>query len=411
MNFTGTYILGPDNKGEMTLTDARGSATYSFVINSAGTSASFVQFDDVDETGTRGEGSIQKQDASALSLGQTNGPFAINLTGDLPGSGHAVVMGRFTSNVTGVVSNAVLDCATSGANSANVSWTSAIGVPDSTTGRGTMTLSANIPAPPLGAISLNFAYYIVAKNQLFLIGTDARGSSLPLLSGPAIAQNLAGGFSNASLDGNIIVGLEGISNVPEPQYGLPNLFSAADQITASGGSLTGFRDEYDAVTLISNAAFTGTYQVSPNGRAMMALQIDPVTVRQQVLYMTDSNAGYFLDIHDNEVNVGNLKPQSPGPFDATTVGGTMAIDCGPPLVSDFQTCVGLSTMDGAGNLTSTIDSSDFIQNLRVKIRGGTYTVDPNGRGTELWTDGTVLAFWIVSPNEFFTNFGWYFVRP
>jgi hypothetical protein len=410
MSFTGTYIIGPDYKGQMTLTDTRGVATFSFVSNSAGTMASFVQFDDVSDTGTRGDGSFQKQDASAFSLAQTNGDFTINLTGDLPGTGHTVVLGRFTSSTTGVVSKAVLDCATSSASSANVSWTSSMGVPDSTTGRGTLTLNANIPAPSLGAINLHFAYYIIAKNQLFLIVTDARGNSLPLLSGPANAQNLAGGFSNASLDGNIIVGLEGISNVPEPQVGLPNLFTAADQITASHGSLTGFRDEYDANTVISNAPFTGTYLVSPNGRATMTLQIDPATVRQQVLYLTDSNTGFILDIHDNEVNVGKLKPQSPGPFNAATVAGTFALDCGLPLVSDNQTCIGLSTLDGAGNVTSTIDSSDTIQNLRVKIRSGTYVVEANGRGTESWTDGTVLTFWIVSPNEFFTDFGWGFAR-
>jgi hypothetical protein len=411
MSFSGTYIIGPDNKGQMTLTDARGVATFSFVSNSAGTMASFVQFDDVSDTGTRGDGSFQKQDASAFSLAQTNGDFAMNLTGDLPGTGHTVLLGRFTSSTTGVVSKAVLDCATSSASSASVLWTSSMGAPNSTTGRGTLTLNANIPAPALGAINLHFAYYIIAKNQLFLIGTDARGSALPLLSGPANAQNLAGGFSNASLDGNIIVGLEGISNVPEPQVGLPNSFSAADQITASQGNLTGFRDELDASTVISNAPFTGTYQVSANGRATMTLQLDPATVRQQVLYLTDSNTGFILDIHDNEVNVGQFKPQSPGPFNAATVAGTFDLDCGPPLLSDFQTCVGLSTLDGVGNITSTIDSSDTIQNLRVKIRSGTYVVDANGRGTQSWTDGTVLTFWIVSPTEFFTNFGWGLVKP
>lgn len=391
LSFTGTYIIGTNNKGQMTLTSSEGSATFHFVIDSTGSNAPFIEFDDITGTGTRGSGSMQKQVPTAFSLAQTNGDFVMGLFGDLAGAGRTGIVGRFNSSSTGAVSGAVMDFSIPGTSSPNVAWSGSIAAPDSTTGRGTMTLNVTIPAPGPGAITLNFAYYILATNKLFVAGTDARSSTLPLLSGQVHRQIIpSGGFTNASLRGNIIFALEGVVG------GTGSI--AVGQATLDGsGSLTGILDENDGGTYILNTAFTGTYIVSSNGRTTIP---NPTIISPQVLYLEDTNRGFILEAAGSEVTFGEIQPQAAGPFSAASLSGTFGENTEPPPVSIYQDINGLSVSDGISSGTSTVDLSDPGR-LRTKFSsGGTYTVDSNGRGTSLVLPDDPLVFWIVSPNDF-----------
>jgi hypothetical protein len=390
LSFTGTYIIGPNNKGQMTLTSSQGSATFHFVIDSTGSTASFIEFDDMTGTGTRGSGSMQKQDATAFSLAQTNGDFVMGLFGDLPGAGRTGIVGRFNSSSTGAVSGAVMDFSIPGTSSPNVTWSGSVAAPDSTKGRGTMTLNATIPAPGPGAITLNFAYYIISTNKLFVAGTDARSNTLPLLSGQIHRQIIpGGGFTNASLSGKVIFAFEGVVG------GTGSI--AVGQATLDGsGNLTGILDQNDGGTIVLNTPFTGTYSASSNGRTAIP---NPTSIKPQVLYLEDANRGFILEAAGSEVTFGEIRPQAAGPFSAASLSGTFGVSTWPPPVSIYQDSNGLSTLDGISSFSFTLDTSDTEQFLRTKIRSGTYTVGSNGRGTMSFP-GYELVFWIVSPNDF-----------
>jgi hypothetical protein len=394
LSFTGTYVIGTNNKGQMTLTSSKGSATFHFVIDSTGSKASFIEFDDITGTGTRGSGSMQKQDAVAFSLAQTKGDFVMGLFGDLPGAGRTGIVGRFNTSSTGAVSGAVMDFSIPGTNFPNVAWSGSVAAPDSTKGRGTMTLNVTIPAPGPGAITLNFAYYIIATNKLFVLGTDTRSSTMPLLSGHVHRQVIpGGGFTNASLSGKVIFALEGVTG------GTGSI--AVGQATLDGsGNLTGILDQNDGGTIVLNIPFTGIYIVSPNGRTTIP---GPTSMNPQVLYLESPNRGFILEAAGSEVTFGEIQPQAAGPFSAASLSGTFGENTGPPPVSIYQDTNGLSTLDGISSFSFTLDTSDTEQFLRTKIRSGTYTVDLNGRGTMSFP-GYELVFWIVSPNEFLCIF-------
>jgi hypothetical protein len=398
LSFNGTYVLGPNNKGQMTLTNSQGTATFHFVIDATGSKASFTEFDDITGTGTRGSGSMQKQVPSAFSLAQTNGSFIMGLFGDLPGAGRAGLVGRFSSNSTGVVSGAVMDFSIPGASFPNLSWTGSVAAPDSATGRGTMTLNATIPSPGPGTIALTFAYYIIATNKLFVVGTNARGNALPLLSGHVRGQNIpGGGFTDASLIGNAVFALEG--TVGETGS------VAVGQATFDGsGNLTGVFDQNDAGTFILNTPFAGTYTVSANGRASITFQFSPTNSKPHVLYLESSDRGFILEAPGSEVTFGEIKPQAAGSFSTASLLGTFGVGTWPPPYVSYQDSIGLSTLDGAGSFNVTIDTSDTEQFLRTKIRSGTYAASANGRGTVVLTGGELLVFWMVSPSEFLCIF-------
>ena len=389
LSFTGTYIIGPDNRGQMILTSSQGSSTFHFVINSAGSGAWFIEFDDTTGTGTRGSGSMQRQVASAFSLSQTTGNFVMGLLGDLPGTGRAAVTGRFHSSSTGSVSGAVLDFGTPSATSPNLGWSGSLAAPDATTGRGKMTFNATIPAPGPGAISLNLVYYILASNKLFVLSTDARSSTIPLLSGEVRGQNLpGGGFTNSSLSGSVIFSFEGV---------VQNTGSVAvGETTFDGsGNLTGILDQNDGGTMVLNTAFTGTYSVFSDGRATIP---SPTSIQPQGLYLQDTNRGFIMEAAGREVTIGEIRPQAAGPFSAASLSGTLGDRTEPPLTSIYQDHTGLTVLDGVSNFTFTIDTSDTEQFLRTKIHSGTYSVESNGRATFLLAD-QVYVCWIDVPED------------
>src|SRR5260221_8139114 len=82
-------------------------------------------------------------------------------------------------------------------------------VSNTATGRGAMNFTFTFGGVPA---SLNFVFYVVNSGKLFVMESDAVTTATPLLNGVVVQQQIpAGGFTNASLNGNLVIFLTGLS--------------------------------------------------------------------------------------------------------------------------------------------------------------------------------------------------------
>src|SRR5207245_868950 len=106
--FTGTYSIGADNRGVMTLNFAGSSAKLAFAMLANG-NAQFIEFDAAGGAGTIGSGTMEKSDPTAYSTARITGDYAFGAAGFDSANNRAAIEGRFTSNGTGTLTNAAGD--------------------------------------------------------------------------------------------------------------------------------------------------------------------------------------------------------------------------------------------------------------------------------------------------------------
>lgn len=73
---------------------------------------------------------------------------------------------------------------------------------------------------------------------------------------------------------------------------------------------------------------------------------------------------------------GRLKGQAAGPFSEASLNGAYLTNTSPPVSERVENDSGLTTFDGAGGLTATVDVVT-LGNLQYFDFNGTYTVGPN----------------------------------
>src|SRR5215472_12019314 len=182
--FTGSYSIGADNRGLMSL-NIPGGGTLAFAMMANG-NAKFVEVDASGGHGTVGSGSMEKADATAFSTAKISGDYAFGVAGLDGFNARTAIAGRLTSNGAGTFSNGVADVNQSSR------YTSAAPIPlatymvcDATTGRGIMTLPGLLGMPPQ---NLNFAFYVVNAGKLFAMEIDPVTVTTPLLNGTILQQ-------------------------------------------------------------------------------------------------------------------------------------------------------------------------------------------------------------------------------
>src|SRR6266852_758560 len=203
--FTGTYQIGADHRGMMAL-NIPGGGTLAFAMMANG-NAKFIEVDAAGGHGTVGSGTMEKVDTSAYNTAKITGDYAFGVAGLDGSNNRTAIAGRFTANGAGTFTNGASDVNQSGTfTTLNVFAANYI-VTDTTNGRGIMNL------PPLAGgvlTNLNFVFYIVNSGKLFAMETDVVTPVTPLLNGTVLQQvTPAAGFSNASLNGGMVMYLTG----------------------------------------------------------------------------------------------------------------------------------------------------------------------------------------------------------
>ncbi len=252
--FTGTYTIGADNRGVMTW-NLPGRAVQFAVAMTTNGNARFIEFDASAGSGTIGSGTIESADTNAFSTASITGDYAFGVAGLDDSNNRAAIIGRFASDGTGTLTAAAGDLNAYGT-PYTLSFTAAsYTVSDMKTGRGTMNLAFTFGGTPA---NLNFVFYIVNAKRLLAMERDTVTTATPLLNGVVVQQQTpSGGFTNASLNGNLVIYLTGNVTVPVEDCKPP--------ITPVGFSVS-----EDSVTVGAGGGGGGTVVVEPCSKTKIA---------------------------------------------------------------------------------------------------------------------------------------------
>ena len=396
-SFTGTYSIGADQRGVMTFTGPGGSLKFAFAMLASG-NAHIIEFDATGGSGTIGSGTVEKADASAYSTARITGDYAFGAAGFDNAKNRAAIEGRFTSNGTGTLSNAAGDVNAYGTDYPMIFSAANYAVSNTASGRGTMHFTFTFGGAPG---SLNFAVYVVNAGKVFAMENDVVTTATPLLNGAVVQQQTpTGGFTNSSLDGNMVIALTGLSacgsgtEVPKAVVGL---------LTANGaGALSLTYDENYCRAPNSVTGAAGTYSVAANGRATIA-----IGGYRLVAYLMKANQ-VFLFVSDANVLFGPGEPQTASSFTNGTLKGSYAGFATNP--ADFQVAIfsNVFAADGAtptGNMTGAEDlgaSSGPVSDEAFKATYAVSALPTNGRGTMTVSSGTGgnALVYMISPSKF-----------
>jgi hypothetical protein len=395
--FTGTYTIGADNRGVMTW-NLPGRAVQFAVAMTTNGNARFIEFDASAGSGTIGSGTIESADTNAFSTASITGDYAFGVAGLDDSNNRAAIIGRFASDGTGTLTAAAGDLNAYGT-PYTLSFTAAsYTVSDTKTGRGTMNLAFTFGGTPA---NLNFVFYIVNAKRLLAMERDTVTTATPLLNGVVVQQQTpSGGFTNESLNGNLVIYLTGLSNCGSGATGVPK--AVAGLITADGtGTLNLDFDENYCHAPRTVTGFSGTYGVASSGRTTIALGGYAL-----VAYLASANQA-FLFVSDGNVLFGVGEPQTAGPFTNSVVKGTYAGSATYPASFGVTVFSGEFTADGAsttGNISGHEDVGAPSGSVSDEAFNASYSVSSsptNGRGTMTVSSGTGgnAVFYVISPTK------------
>ena len=361
---TGTYSVGANNLGAMTLNFADGTnSTYAMAVSADG-SARFIEFDASPTAGTNGSGDMKKQDATSLASLKLAGNYVFQLAGVDAQGARMAAAGAFNVNDAGAMSAGVADVNDAGTvANAPVSGNFA----QTTSGARTAEIDFD-PKANAGIVSGHLSLYPVSADEFFAVETDPAGQ--PLMVGSIVRQS-AVSFTSASFAGNGIVQATGFSGGETQMiFGLLTVDSASGAGALSAAQLSGG----GASEL--NAKYTSI--VSANGRVALASitsagAVPSSTGTAPIVYLVRPNAGFVLGT-DASVMVGWMQPPSSGIITTASFSGTIAGASVFPASPAMTQSVVSFAFDGKGTVSGTGATSGPDGQALLPILQGSYSV-------------------------------------
>ena len=169
--------------------------------------------------------------------------------------------------------------------------------------------------------------------------------------GPANRAGGGAGFTQASLNGNMVFYLNGLSLV-----GTASAVSM-ETATADGSSslaITFYEDR--AGTMQISSTYACTYAVEPNGRVTLSSNTQSCGGTPPVFYLTGLNTGFIVDASPG-VDTGSFEPQSAGPFNNASLAGSFFGGMEEVAIQSAQAEVDSVAVDGSGNISGDTDIS------------------------------------------------------
>ncbi len=381
--FTGTYTVGTDGRGLLTITPATSSGLsvemYEIVVIS-NARVRMIRYD----TAATGIGTIDLNDTSAFSAASLSGNYVLSLSGGGVTGHELAAIALLTLNGKNAVTSGLMDQNANTEVNQNVSVSGPFVV--ASTGRGTLTLNGNLG-------TFDFAFYIISASKIRLVSLDAAS----LWEGTAVAQQ-GSNFNNSAIDGPIVYQASGQSqSVPSADAG---------QFTSNGsGTISnGIADENDNGTIYTGYDFTGLYSVASNGHGSMTLTSTARGSITYAFYVIASGQAVLMRTDTGGDSTGTLNVQSQSTFSSTDLSGSYGLtDSGTSSTGFIDKLIEFTAGTG-GALTGNENDNDSQSPSADLTMTATSTVSSNGRGTMTVTAGgttSTVDFYMISPTEMY----------
>jgi hypothetical protein len=386
-----SYSVGGDNSGCATLATPFGTFVTHFVLGSmsfsTATSGRVIEWDSPSASAYVASGQLLRQGSSPQAAG-LNGSYVFRTAGWDPSSlgGREVCVGVLSASGN-TFKGLEQDC--------NDAWTvTNTATPDVA---GTFTsLDANGRGRgiiALGESNFNITFYAVSSSQMLMVNADPG----PAASGEWDQQSVpagGSGFSQTSLDGNLVFYLSGLS--------LGGTASTVSVETASADGSSSLAINYyedRAGTMQAPGSLTCTYYVEPNGRVTLSSGTQSCGGNPPVFYLSGLNAGFMVDAAPG-VDTGSLEPQSAGPFNNTSLSGNFFGGMAEVVMQSAQAEVDPLKPTGSGIITGITDSSSTsAQDTGAVFLAASYNVNPDGTFSVSSSGGAVAGV-VISANRF-----------
>ncbi len=408
---TGTYQIGPDQRGCMTLTSQSGTQNYLISVSGVSSGvASTVHLVDSDTTGPFTSGIALHQDTTAFSTNNINGNYVFEMSspqgtaspdGGREAMAGVITLANGTDGLNGTVSGGTFDLNDERQldGSSNTAWSAATPLSISSTGSvyyigtGIGSIIFNVPING-NTVQVHEQIYIVSANQfLVMSGNDQTQAGALFGAGEAFKQ---GTISSNSLNGTSVLYTSALQ-VNSPNPATATSFIGTLTGDASGNvTINGWQNNGSAV---QNRTITGTVQIAANGRTTF---LTGGGANPPLLWLADNNHGFLLGA-DADAESGVFEPQTSTSVATGTPYAFGSIN--PERIGGDQQ-VGIATLSGS-NITGTTDDNIAGTLSLSNPISLSYSVEGTGLGTapSACTLGTVGAggcqqiFYVISPTR------------
>jgi hypothetical protein len=393
---TGTYHLNADDsRGLLVLTlgESMLAETYRINVNSTGDRGYFIQ----SEAGIRGFGSFERQTVSDFALTNFNGNYVIAMSGSsVDGLERMAVLGRFSTDGSGAVTDAIVDVTNAGESPQNLSFTATIAF-DATTninaGRGTLTIGIT------GLGLVDFTFYMVDHQRMFIQVGEGTDSNLPIMAG-LIVRQAEGTFSEASFEDESVFYMQGVMLGTPPRSVVQIGEFSADGV---GIGRAEYARNWAGLQAFTGGYFDMDYSIAANGRG----EWTSTYYYPCVFYMVDKNTGFVMQYDDpaTSVTFGYFEPQTASyPFSTGQINGEYLTGQGGfPTTNGVSFTNGYTTFDGTGSYTGVWDMTPLgLLNSNLAMAGSYAMVNTStGQGLMNQTSpySTTWAYYIISPTK------------
>jgi len=406
LTLTGSYSVGADNRGCLTLTNSNGgTATYRIALGTisggAATQGSIVFFNDTAGNGTRAEGFLKQQNLTNITSSSFNGTYAIGLDGVDGSGGRIAIAGYITSNGVGGITSITEDVNDTG---------SVTNIPTGTIS-GTYNLATNAPSgrgteqvTGSGNVS-NSVFYSISPSDAFVMTTDPIDSNHPIVSGESKLRTSTAFPTTPPNSTNYAFYLSGIDN---SNGGSTTTLGQTQFGASSNGKATAITlDENDngieSAEQVLSGASALTFSIAANGK-----MTGSGGAQIPLFYMIDTTQGFIVGT-DSLASSGYIQQQT-GPLNNTSVPANAFFGGGAPTAGGTYEVGAVSFNTAALTLTGTSDTSGpsggLQPNSPISNNGAaiTYTFsavtgfNPTAPGQGIFGGGDILAY-IVSPTK------------
>ncbi|MGA8143382.1 MAG: Ig domain-containing protein [Candidatus Acidiferrales bacterium] len=397
---TGTYGIGTDGRGTMTLTATNAvsqklTSVYQLVLDSSG-NARFFENDASNTTppplATRGSGIMKPQVGSSFAATNFSGNYAFAFSGQDLTTAPTSLAGVIHADGASAFTPGTVDFNDAGLFSPSLPASGNFSV-NGTAGRAVANLVFQIPSS--AQVTMNFVCYFVSPGDLFFIEIDTTDATHPKIGGEMILQQPSTTFNNAALNGGSVVSGTGLE--------VPNASAFVGLLTSNstGGATVNF-DQNDGGVISLGALVPGTYLVTPNGRVEFS-NFGALGSRMTTGYLTGVNQGFLIG-SDAAATVGLMENQSgSAPFSGASVKGSYALSA--PVAADdtVSSIIGQTSANGVALMQGVVDEVDSSGQNPAQAFVGNYAVGASGQGTMTTNTPTGiptnLAVYVVSPSK------------